>query len=881
MSPGHYLNQRQVWAKPTAESSAVASHCTPITLTASAVLTLDDTSTITLASKAFLAPKCTPEAQLPYPEAPTDISSIADLEVPFYASTIPQIYAIATATVISYMLLIMLVITPRTFFVGGAGGGGGFLGQQGMIGGASGRTSVVGIGGRPWLQKVAALTVVISLTVASANTFKNVKEQYEVGYIDASALSADVVGSLEVRIVRVISDAFLWLAQVQTLIRLFPRHREKVIIKWAGFALIILDTIFAVLNNFFVNSGKTKPRYFVDAIPALAYLFQLALSLLYAAWVIYYSCSKRRFAYYHPKMRNICLVAVLALTAVLIPVVFFVLDISKPNVAGWGDYFRWVGAAAASVVVWEWVERIETLERDEKKDGILGREIFDGDEMLEVTTSQRVQWLGDADSRNGGNGGNAGAGPRSTGNCALSGAVNKSHRPSDAPQHPDRDGLAHTDRGVLQRHSRRHTSVVRSTTNHGPSQSLVVPPLTTATPVSRSDTTSAASTEYAVHYHPMSQLSPPIAEHQSVHTSDPSLDDAQQHTEVAGSNTIANTTGSFPRPDPARSLQPASTSTNPGIRPLPQWQAMKNPFKRRRASPPPELASATAIEGHLTASRIQSQPTSNTDPWVTRPRIGIKFMTKQAVTKRVGANDKNREKPAIVVVPAQPRGRTWSPETLETFPIDIAVPQQHESSGATPGEAGTESVKMDTGNCEHLDQQRQNESLPDDLRRGSNAYPADIQDAQLLSQRGSLLISEARGRPGLQCASNESTNRQEYHYRFCEQPSSQLELQPPTLSQTGAAVGDPLTSNQLSSTLLESRASAQNYVSTRTDTPAYARAERASDDIPSQHNDPNPSSLHVAPPKIHSQEATSSSHITPSHNPEPAREDLPDHDPGG
>jgi len=64
--------------------------------------------------------------------------------------------------------------------------------------------------------------------------------------------------------------------------------------------------------------------------------------------------------------------------------VFFVLDISKPDVAGWGDYVRWVGAAAASVVVWEWVERIEALERNDKKDGVLGREIFDGDEMLEV-----------------------------------------------------------------------------------------------------------------------------------------------------------------------------------------------------------------------------------------------------------------------------------------------------------------------------------------------------------------------------------------------------------------------------------------------------------------------------------------------------------------
>ncbi|KAL9044496.1 MAG: hypothetical protein Q9214_002368 [Letrouitia sp. 1 TL-2023] len=109
-------------------------------------------------------------------------------------------------------------------------------------------------------------------------------------------------------------------------------------------------------------------------------------------------------------MRNICLVALLSYVAVLIPVVFFILDISIYNVAGWGNYVRWVGAAAASVVVWEWVERIETLEREEKKDGILGREIFDGDEMLEVTpSSAAVTWSNSNRRDQGGSNGNGNA----------------------------------------------------------------------------------------------------------------------------------------------------------------------------------------------------------------------------------------------------------------------------------------------------------------------------------------------------------------------------------------------------------------------------------------------------------------------------------------
>ncbi|KAL8900104.1 MAG: hypothetical protein Q9207_005853 [Kuettlingeria erythrocarpa] len=390
------LQPRQIWANPTPTSSSLPRHCTPFRLLPGGLLDIGDGGILTLSQEAVFQPYCTE-----MPELTANLSMAASIEVedkgPFYSSTLPQMYAMAAVTVVSYLLVIILFITPRTFLVGGLGGSSRLLGHGGMIRGASRSNSVVGVGGRPWLQKVAGLTVAISLTIASYDIFRAAERQYDGGYSDATALTNEVVSSLELRIVRVISETFLWLAQTQTLIRLFPRHKEKVIIKWAGFVLIAFDTIFSILNNFVSQSSKSAPRRFGGAVPALSYLFTFCLSLMYAAWIIYYSLSKRRFAFFHHKMRNICLVALLSYVAVLIPVVFFVLDISIYDVAGWGNYVRWVGAAAASVVVWEWVERIEALERDERKDGILGREIFDGDEMLDITPSSAVT--------SGGNGG--------------------------------------------------------------------------------------------------------------------------------------------------------------------------------------------------------------------------------------------------------------------------------------------------------------------------------------------------------------------------------------------------------------------------------------------------------------------------------------------
>ncbi|POS82363.1 hypothetical protein EPUL_006378, partial [Erysiphe pulchra] len=343
-------------SKPSKSKSTVKSPCSAFTLPSNGVLILNSTTTITLSSDASYQPLCNDSSSILITESGT-VGQI-HFRDPFYASTLPECYALAATTVIAYMLVIMLLVTPRRFLDDGA----------------------------TMLQKAAALTVAISLTIATADTFKVAEMQYNLGYMDADALQKKVEQGTELKIIRIISDTFLWLAQAQTLIRLFPRQREKVIIKWTAFALITLDELFSTLNAF-AYKNSSRPRSFVDAVPALAYLFQLALSLLYAAWVVYYSFTKRKFAFYHPQMKNICLVALLSLISILVPVVFFVTDISKPDLAGWGDYVRWLGAAAASVVVWEWVERIEALERNDKKDGVLGREVFDDDEIFDISQS--------------------------------------------------------------------------------------------------------------------------------------------------------------------------------------------------------------------------------------------------------------------------------------------------------------------------------------------------------------------------------------------------------------------------------------------------------------------------------------------------------------
>lgn len=717
------MEERQIIniARPSRSSLATKSHCTPFSLPSNGVLTIGVSSVITLTSDAVFKPECTGGVNdmiLTGSSSP----SYTDFRDPFYASTIPECYALAAATVIAYLLVIMLLITPRSFLREGTV----VLGRRGFTNGPSGSDAGIGVGGRPWLQKVAALTVAISLTIATVDTFRVAEYQYEIGYMDAYALQQEVENGVELKIIRVISDTFLWLAQAQTLIRLFPRQKEKIIIKWTAFALITLDVLFSLLNNF-VYSGNSRPRTFVDAVPALAYLFQLALSLLYAAWVIYYAITKKRVAFYHPQMKNICLVALLALLAVLVPVVFFVLDISKPTLAGWGDYVRWVGAAAASVVVWEWVERIEALERDDKKDGVLGREVFDGDEMLDVNpvVSDSTWTYRTQRNKNKGDGGGS----------------NNSHTTgSNGIIWPGMNGLA-------QRYRSRAIQDIETAKPEGTAQRMgrklprPRPPLwptrppAAATAISRTDTASAESTVYSIRYHPISEATPPIR----VDTRSPALS-RRNSSEIVLAESV-NENSSIPSEngaDNAQSekrviieqdglgLEPGLEASKPD-----SWQTLTkvNPFRRKVQDPPREVSAQIEKD----PESINPHQTSN--KWDVKARLedfAVARADKMRERSRVNANSALLP---ITRIPAPPRRRNLE-ATLEV----LENAEREERTGTTDrnvlgaGAAGLHS----TGQGFDSDASQQPLSPPMQLRRLSDPYtPSDL-NQQPIHQRGAL-----------------------------------------------------------------------------------------------------------------------------------------------
>ncbi|KAG9791588.1 pH-response regulator protein palH/RIM21 [Exophiala dermatitidis] len=702
MSHNAQITARQLWGRlstPGATQTASSAWCTPLILPSGGVLVFDGDQTSTLSAQVTFKLPCHNPDSIISPDT-TGNSSVIGFQDPFYASISPQVFALATATVISYVLVILIFITPRTFFMGGPGGGARLLGRRGPIPGTYGSSSIVGVGRRPLLQKIATITVAVSLTIATADTFSVAEDQYNQGYMDSTLLVDSVVGSLEIRIIRVISETFLWLAQVQTLIRLFPRHKEKVTIKWLGFAMVSSDTIFSILDSFVGGHSRTRPRSFQDAIPALNYLFELAISLIYASCVVYYCLSKRRFAFWHPKMKNICLVALLSLLSVVIPVVFFVLDISQPNLAGWGEYIRWVGAAAASVVVWEWVERIESLERDEKKDGILGREIFDGDEMLNMTPSDDTSWHGHdrGTTKDGGLRKTMGEGVAAR-YRRLRSRVPFRKRRKMAPQ----DGIS---TGADAMDSAGPRMMTRNN---------LVMPEPVMTPPDRSASGSVASTVYAIRYHNPTSPSPNLQR-------DGRPEQATEAVLQIPKDDLSENSSSAPplsATEKEMAVQPRASVTNEALG-RPKWHSVTHPFKRRRAEPPAEVVDAQIASG-IRRSPIDSNLNL-------RGRLGAFASAQKERFARRGSVPATAL--PVTLIPA-PKGseRTWSPDDLRNgLDIEGAIPKNTIAPATQQTSAAAQRETSDTLQVVHIPAPTPGRTWsPDDLPQaeGSVSRPTD------------------------------------------------------------------------------------------------------------------------------------------------------------
>lgn len=195
-----------------------------------------------------------------------------------------------------------------------------------------------------------------------------------------------------------------------------------------------------------------------------------------------------------------------------------------------------------------------------------------------------------------------------------------------------------------------------------------------ASPVSRTDTTSADSTVYTVRYHPISDTPPAQL---------PSIADARFNQSGA---TVDAPTSTQQRLDQLANPEDLEKGGNPSSAPAPSkskwhWQTVANTFRRHGRTPPQELQRGRVIEPLAVDDVTANIPPRNYAGLALADRLGT-FAAQQGEWFRAKKKTEAQgEAPLpVTIIPAQPRGQTWSPDIIRQ-----QQSAQHDEPSTTAG----------------------------------------------------------------------------------------------------------------------------------------------------------------------------------------------------
>jgi len=284
--------------------------------------------------------------------------------------------------------------------------------------------------------------------------------------------------------------------------------------------------------------------------------------------------------------------------------------------------------------------------------------------MLDATPSQELNWPRHShmqdDTKKPGDGGSGWA--RTTGHL---GRLNDMAHRMGRKKHPEkteapRKRTIHIP--VPPAAVRRSESGHRSIHDTRPYVPLQTPPPAITSPVSRTDTTSADSTVYAVFHHTITDT-PPISNHQV------STEERSHDVHVSQGDTAQYSQHQPRSEDPEKGIIEIEHPDTTERKNRWNWQAIAsvNPFRRRGRSPPPEVQRGRVIEP-LVVDDVPSSvniPQRNYTGLALRDRLGtLAAQQGEKFRSKTTSGTQDETNLPVTIIPAQPRGRTWSPEIL-------------------------------------------------------------------------------------------------------------------------------------------------------------------------------------------------------------------------
>lgn len=220
---------------------------------------------------------------------------------------------------------------------------------------------------------LSSIYLLITVIMAIVELHKQQKE----GYLHGAMLFDFMNSNLALNIIDLIVVFLLQINQVQIIMRIFLRQKDKRFTFFVGVSASITSQVLWGICRFHSFSEDNEAG---DILPAFQYLVRIAMGVCYAALISVFVLMKINYIIANKKIWLITL-----LTVVLIygPVAFFIADVSNAWVYELSEIFSVVTYDIGVVIPWEWCNKYNSIMKAKEKEGVLGRKFYE-DELYEL-----------------------------------------------------------------------------------------------------------------------------------------------------------------------------------------------------------------------------------------------------------------------------------------------------------------------------------------------------------------------------------------------------------------------------------------------------------------------------------------------------------------
>ncbi|EDK45591.1 pH-response regulator protein palH/RIM21 [Lodderomyces elongisporus NRRL YB-4239] len=228
-----------------------------------------------------------------------------------------------------------------------------------------------------WLLKGSTFLSSVYILLVVVKSIVCLHRQQREGYLHGAQLLDQVNGDRAVNIMDLIVVMLLQINQVQIIMRLFQRQKDKRLTFYVGMVATLLSQVIwsvSLFHNFHFDDEAG------DILPAFIYLVRIAMALCYAAIITVYFISKIKLILAN---RRIWLLTLLTLILIYSPVAFFIADVSNAFIYELSEIFSVVNYVIGVVIPWEWCNKFNIIMKAKEKEGVLGRRFYE-DESYEL-----------------------------------------------------------------------------------------------------------------------------------------------------------------------------------------------------------------------------------------------------------------------------------------------------------------------------------------------------------------------------------------------------------------------------------------------------------------------------------------------------------------